>query len=114
MMGKQSEQLVNVMSSISHCCGVDENTVSGTGETKIKKRKIYDTTIQRALELCDTFKSFNLGNSMELEQARAALERTLRGVNVDILRESDAVRESVKSEVDDILSKFRPVLYQEE
>jgi hypothetical protein len=50
---------------------------------------------------------------MELEQARSALERTLRGVNVDVLRESDAVRESVKVEVDDILSKFRPVLGQE-
>lgn len=113
MMDKQSEQLINVMSSISHCCGVDESIVAGSGETKIKKRKIYDTTISRALELCDTFKSFNLTNSMELEQARSALERTLRGVNVDILRESDAVRESVKVEVDDILSKFRPVLGQE-
>jgi len=110
IMEKQAEQLINVMTSISHCCGVEETTVSGTGETKIKKRKIYDSTIQRALEHCETFKSFNLTNSMELEQARSSLEKALRGANADMLRESESVREAVKNDIDDILAKFRPVL----
>lgn len=106
ILEKQSEQLINVMTSISHCCGIEETTDSGTGETKYKKRKIYDSTINRALELCDVFKNFNLTNSVPLEQARAALENVLRGANADMLRESDSVRESVKNEIDDILSKF--------
>jgi len=34
------------------------------------------------------------------------LERVLSGVSAEDIRESDAVRESVKQGVDDILSKF--------
>lgn len=109
VMVKQSEQLINVMTSLSHCCGVEE-TLGKDGETKIKKRKIYDTTVSRALELCDTFKSFNLTNNLALEEARQSLEAALRGVNLEMLRESDAVRENVKDSIDDILSKFRPVI----
>lgn len=107
IMRKQSEQFINVMTSISHCCGVDETT-DKNGEVKVKKRKIYDTTITKALEYCETFKSFNLTSNQALEDARKALEDTLRGVNVEMLKESTAVRESVKNEVDDILAKFRP------
>ena len=107
IMRKQSEQFINVMTSISHCCGVDETT-DKNGEVKVKKRKIYDTTITKALEYCETFKSFNLTSNQALVDARKALEDTLRGVNVEMLKESTAVRESVKNEVDDILAKFRP------
>jgi hypothetical protein len=99
------------MESISHCCGVDEvGVISGLNgvviETRTKKRKIYDTTIQKALEMCETFKRFNLKNSPELEQARASLERILNGVKAEDLRDSDAVRHHVKEGIDDILSKF--------
>jgi hypothetical protein len=38
----------------------------------------------------------------------AQLEMALRGVDADMLRESDAARSQVKDEVDDILSKFMP------
>jgi hypothetical protein len=107
IMRKQAEQFINVMTSISHCCGVDETT-DKNGEIKTKKRKIYDTTITKALEYCETFKSFNLTNNQPLEEARQALEGTLRGLNVDMLKESTAVRETVKNDIDDILAKFRP------
>jgi hypothetical protein len=96
--------MIEVMQSISHCCGHDETEVNG--EVRTKKRKIYDTTIQKALEMCETFKRFNLKNSPELEQARASLERILNGVKAEDLRDSDAVRHHVKEGIDDILSKF--------
>jgi hypothetical protein len=61
VMVEQQTRFIEVMKSISHCCGVDETGVDdNTGETKTKKRKIYDTTIQKAKEMCDTFKGFNL------------------------------------------------------
>lgn len=101
---EQSERLLEVMESISHCCGHDETEVNG--EVRTKKRKIYDTTIQKALEMCETFKRFNLKNSPELEQARASLESILNGVKAEDLRDSDAVRHHVKEGIDDILSKF--------
>ena len=101
---EQSERMLEVMESISHCCGVDESEVNG--ETRTKRRKIYDTTIQKALEMCESFKRFNLKNDSELEQARASLEKVLSGVKAEDIRDSDAVRNHVKEGIDDILSKF--------
>ena len=101
---EQSERMVEVMESISHCCGVDESEVNG--ETRTKRRKIYDTTIQKALEMCESFKRFNLKNDSGLESARASLEKVLRGVKAEDIRDSDAVRHQVKEGIDDILSKF--------
>jgi hypothetical protein len=101
---EQADRFIEVMQSISHCCGVDET--QSNGEVKTKKRKIYDTTIQKAKEMCETFKGFNLTNSLELEQARASLEKALQGVSAEDIRDSDAIRHAVKEDVDSILGKF--------
>ena len=107
VMLEQQTRFLEVMKSISHCCGYDELGIDDyTGETKVKKRKIYDTTILKAKEMCDTFKGFNLSESKELEEARASLEKALSGVDAETIRESEAVRLSVKEDVDSILSKF--------
>ena len=106
---EQSERMVEVMTSISHCCGFDETRKTmpqGHDEVSYKRRKIYDTTIQKALEMCESFKRFNLKNDSGLEQARASLEKVLRGVKAEDIRDSDAVRHHVKEGIDDILSKF--------
>lgn len=104
MLEKQIETMTRLMTSISNCCSTD--TVVENGKVKVKRNRIYDTTIEQALELCDTYKSFNVGNDQRIEQARASLENVLRGVNVDVLRESTAVRSAVKAGVDEILAKF--------
>ena len=104
IIGRQKEQLVEVMKSISHCC--ETETVVENGEIKIKRRKLYDTTLQRAIELCDTFAKFNLSQDEELDEVRARLHKILVGVTIDQLRNSDTTRVVVKEEVDDILSKF--------
>jgi hypothetical protein len=101
---EQSERMVEIMQSISHCCGHDESEVNG--EVRTKRRKIYDTTIQKALEMCESFKRFNLKNDSGLEQARSSLEKVLSGVKAEDIRDSDAVRHHVKEGIDDILSKF--------
>ena len=106
----QATRFVEVMQSIAHCCGNDTMPLAaGESEAKTKKRKIYDTTIQKALEMCESFKQFNLTNNSALEEARASLENVLSGVNAEQLRESDAARASVKEGIDDILSKFAPL-----
>jgi hypothetical protein len=107
VMREQQSRFIEVMQSISHCCGVDETGVDdNTGETKIKKRKIYDSTIQKAKDMCESFKAFNLTDDPALEEARASLEVALAGVDAELIRESDAVRSNVKEGVDSILSKF--------
>lgn len=105
ILGEQVGRLVEVMESISHCCGVQVES-SAEGETKTKRRKIYDTTIEKAREMCSLYKEFNLGESEQLSVAVDKLEQALSGVSAEQIRESDAVRNKVKRDVDDILSKF--------
>lgn len=110
IVNDQVARITEVMESISHCCGVIEKQDGTTGEVVIKKRKIYDTTIEKAKELCDTFKKFKpIDNeiSNKLSEVVVKLENALNGVDTKSIRESDAVRDKVKSEVDDILSKFK-------
>ena len=42
VMADIANQFMEVMESISHCCGVDEIGTSTDGEVKTKKRKIYE------------------------------------------------------------------------
>jgi polyhydroxyalkanoate synthesis regulator phasin len=106
IISRQMEQFVTVMESLSYTCDLEEVTTA-TGEVKIKRRKIYEGTLQKALEYCETFEKFNLTANPKLEEARARLSTVLRDVNLDALRESDGMRALVKNEVDDILSRFR-------
>ena len=101
---KQNEQLVKVLQSFSHCC--DSETVMEDGEVKVKRRKMYESTLTDALELCETFSKFNLTKDTRLEDARTELLKILDGVTIDQLRSSDTKRIVVKEGVDDILKKF--------
>lgn len=109
VVSQQIERLTDVMESISYCCDTSEVQDSKTGEVKTKRRKIYDTTIEKAKELCNIFEGFkplNDERTEKLSNAVANLRKTLTGVDSETIRDSDAVREKVKSDVDDILSKF--------
>jgi hypothetical protein len=106
IMSQQAERLTELLQSISHCCGVQEISESGTPDVKTKKRKIYDTTIEKARELAGLYKEFNLVGDVRLSEASMQLEQALSGVSAELIRDSDAVRNKVKDDVDDILSKF--------
>lgn len=106
MLAEQTQQLASVMKSISHCCDLEVVT-EPDGSQRTKRRKLYDATIQKALEMCDTFARLNPAGDPGLEQARADLSRVLADVpNVETLRESDSLRVKVKAGVDDILSRY--------
>ena len=106
IFSQQAERLTELLQSISHCCGVQEISVTGTADMKTKKRKIYDTTIEKARELAGLYKDFNLTGSTQLQEASQKLEEALSGVSAELIRDSDAVRNKVKDDVDSILSKF--------
>jgi len=109
VLHQQIERITDVMESISHCCGTQEITTKD-GEVKSKKRKIYDTTIEKAKSLCRSISQFDVLNnedSAKLRDACRLLDNALTGVSIDALRESDYTRERVKNEVDDILNKFQ-------
>ena len=105
ILNDQIDRLADVLESLSHCCGTDEY-MGKDGETKQKKRKIYEGTVEKAKEYCRVYKDFNLTNDAKLDAVVAQLDLALRGVDADTLRESDAARSQVKDEVDDIMSKF--------
>jgi hypothetical protein len=107
IINDQVKRLTEVMESLAHCCGYDETTTTD-GETKQKKRKIYEGTVEKAKEYCRVYKDFNLTNDQMLDSAITQLDLALRGVDADTLRDSEAVRSQVKDEVDDILSMFAP------
>jgi len=107
VMTDASERFLEIASRISNAC--TEATPDEDG--KVKRKKIYDTTVTQAKEICVTLKEFNLTNNPQLEEARQRLENALRDVTVDDLRESSYVRSVVKNDVDDILSKFAPLSF---
>ena len=74
--------------------------------TDENKKLFYASTITNATELCGMLSNLNVTNDPKLEEARQKLEKALSGVDVDAVRESEAIRSSVKSKVDDILSMF--------
>lgn len=105
ILAKQSEQLIDIMKSISYCCET-ETVIDDNGEVKVRRRKLYDSTLDRARELCETFRKFNLTEDTKLEEARNKLSAVLSDITTEQLRNSDSKRVLVKDEIDDILSKF--------
>lgn len=109
VVDEQIERISEVIESISHCCGVDVITDSQSGEQQVKRRKIYETTIEKAKNLCKTIKGFKLKNdekSNKLLDVVTKLDQALHGVDSELIRENDVVRNKVKNEVDEILGKF--------
>jgi len=83
-----------------------------------KVRGFHDSLVEYGFDLCDMVKSLNLTQDVELENARAALERCLANITTrtnkrgrelsvaDTLREDMGKRSAVKAQVDEILNKF--------
>ena len=74
--------------------------------TDENKKKFWDSTITNASELCSLLTSLNVTDDPKLEAMRQRLEKALSGVDASDIRESEAIRTSVKSKVDEILSMF--------
>jgi hypothetical protein len=74
--------------------------------TDENKKIFHATTITNATELCGLLTSLNVTNDPKLEQMRQKLEKALAGVEPSDIKESEAIRSSVKAKVDNILSMF--------
>jgi hypothetical protein len=108
IMTDAAGRLVTFAERISYACGEPEDADEvGEDGKKKRKRKIYETTIQQTKDLCRTLKDFNLTNNAELEDARARLAQALDGIDAETLRDSMALRDSVKAQVDDVLDVFK-------
>jgi F0F1-type ATP synthase membrane subunit b/b' len=97
--GRLRDSLVHMSTKL------EEVTEPANGE-KVKKRRIHDSMITNARDLCDVLKHLNLTQDPKLEEARRRFNAVVNSVDTEDLKESEEVRSKVKSEVDDILSKF--------
>jgi hypothetical protein len=104
ILGRQQEQLIEIMQTIKANCATE--TVTENGEIKIKRKKLYESTLTRAQELISTFRDFNLTEDTRLEEARADFAKLLDGVTIETLRDSDTMRVVMQEGIDDILKKF--------
>ena len=77
-------------------------TVEGEDDNK----RFHDSFITNAQELCGLLTHLNIAKDPKLEQARRDLELTMMGVDIEDIKTGIAVRNDVKSQVDNILSKF--------
>ena len=77
------------------------------GANEDGKRKVFHSTLlSNANELVDLLGKLNITKDVKLEQARRDLADALNGASLESLKESDYMRETVKSKVDTIISKF--------
>jgi hypothetical protein len=62
--------------------------------------------VTNAQELVELLGKMNITNDPKLEDARKQLELTMLGADIETIKESAYVRETMKSKVDDILRRF--------
>jgi hypothetical protein len=82
---------------------ISEKMTEGGGEAK---KRYHDSLISNPLELCALLTKLNITNDPKLEDARKQLETTMRGTNLEELKEDSVARSDLKSKVDAIINKF--------
>lgn len=70
------------------------------------KKRYHDSLVTNAQELCSLLTKMNITNDPKLEEARQQLELTMLGADIETIKESAHVRETMKNKVDAILQKF--------
>lgn len=70
------------------------------------KKRYHDSLVTNAQELCELLTKMNVTNDPKLEEARKQLELTMLGADIETIKESAHVRETMKNKVDAILQKF--------
>jgi hypothetical protein len=71
-----------------------------------KPQKLYQSMLDNALALCDTLDALNVMDDPDLDEARRALKTALSTTDIDSLRESPEMRQSVMQEMENLVSKF--------
>jgi hypothetical protein len=75
-----------------------------TGE--LKGKRIYDTLVTGAYDLCDLIKDMPTLKGGGVDTARIALEQALGGIGAQTLRDDPVKREDVRKQVTSLLDNF--------
>ena len=104
-MDDAAERLVTIAERLKNVCADAEPDDDG----KVKRKKIYDSTVTQAKEICETLSNFNLTQNFALSTAVRDLSFALEGIGVEELRESAYTRKEVHDSIDEMLTKFKPI-----
>lgn len=75
-------------------------------DDKGENKRYHDTLVTNPLELCALLGKLNITKDPKLEDARLQLEATMKHADIEVIKSSPDVRESIKAKVDTILGKF--------
>lgn len=103
-MGETWSRLFDVVKALSDKLSDKERTRKNGSVTNTQTFR--DSLVGNAVEMCSLLTGLNITNDPKMEEARKKLEAAICNVSAEQLRESDEVRHSVKSKVDDILKNF--------
>jgi hypothetical protein len=95
------DRLHKMLTTISSKLTDDKNASEDT-----KGKRYHDTLVTNPLELCALLGKLNITKDPKLEDARLQLEATMRHADIEVIKSSPDVRESIKAKVDTILGKF--------
>lgn len=71
-----------------------------------KRPRIFESTFDGFKQLIGSLEALNITNDPRLEDARVRLKNALEPVDIEAIRESDDVRKSVHTKMQDVLDKF--------
>lgn len=95
------DRLHKVLTSMSDKLKDDDTDKEGNSN-----KRYHESLVTNATDLCALLTKLNITQDPKLEEARKQLETTMLGADIEAIKESPAVRESMKSKVDAILDKF--------
>jgi hypothetical protein len=81
-------------------------TPPGEDDEKKSKPKLFQSTLDNALELANLMDKLNVTNDPQLADCTARMRRLLSNTDIKSLRESPDQQASVKKQVEDIMSTF--------
>jgi len=70
------------------------------------KKRWHESFVTNARDMCRMLTHLNITKDPDLEKARRALEQVMAGADIEVIKDSGAVRQDMKSKVDSILKQF--------
>jgi hypothetical protein len=70
------------------------------------KKRFHSSFLTNAQELVELLGHMNISGDPKLEEARQLLASTVRGQNIEVIKASQVVRDTMKAKVDAILGQF--------
>lgn len=105
MADRQVEDFRKVIDQLIHACRIETN-VGENGEIKVERGRLYQSTFDKALEYCEVLKDMNIMGNPALDALRLDIQKTLGGLTVEQVRDSDSKRITIKEDLEDIKNRF--------